>query len=116
MTNTTLPVRSSALGAVAEDSGALDFRRRPRPGEDLIQGFLFFCGALSIVTTLGIVVVLGRESWLFFGSPDVDLGEFFGTTVWQPAIGKFGIWALANSTLITSLIAMLVSAPLGLSA
>ena len=32
--------------------------------------------------------------------------EFFTTTKWQPAIGKFGIWALVNATLMTSLIAV----------
>ena len=90
--------------------------KRPRIGEALIQGFLLFCGALSIFTTLGIVVVLGREAWLFFRRPEVDLREFFGSTVWQPAIDLFGIWPLVNATLMTSLAAMLVAAPLGLSA
>lgn len=93
-----------------------DLRKRPRLGESLIQGFLFFCGGLSIITTLGIVYVLGREALLFFQRPEVTLADFFFTTTWQPAIGKIGIWALANATLMTSLIAMLVSAPLGLSA
>jgi phosphate transport system permease protein len=37
-------------------------------------------------------------------------------TKWQPQIGEFGIWPLLTSTLMTSLIAMLVAAPLGLGA
>ena len=32
----------------------------------MIQGLLFFCGALSIFTTLGIVYILGNESLAFF--------------------------------------------------
>lgn len=91
-------------------------QKKSRPGEMIIQGFLFLCGLLSIFTTLGIVVVLGRESWLFFGSPEVNFFEFITGTTWQPAIGKFGIWALLTSTLITSAIAMLVAIPLGMSA
>ncbi|HYN89513.1 MAG TPA: phosphate ABC transporter permease subunit PstC [Ardenticatenaceae bacterium] len=93
---------------------AVDLRRRTRPGESLIQGFLFFCGALSILTTAGIVVVLGREALLFFQDEAVTLLEFFGSTRWQPAIGHFGVWPLVTATLTTTVIAMLVALPLGL--
>ena len=92
-----------------------DLRKQPRVGEAVIQGFLFICGALSILTTLGIVYVLGREAWLFFRLDEVTLTEFFTSTKWQPAIGDFGIWPLVNSTLTVSVIAMLVALPLGLS-
>ncbi len=91
-------------------------RRKSRPAEGAIQAFLFLAGALSIVTTIGIVLVLGRESLLFFQSPDVTLVGFLTGTQWQPAIHRFGLWPLATSTLITSAIAMLLSLPLGLSA
>jgi phosphate transport system permease protein len=84
-------------------------------GESVIQGFLLFSGLISILTTLGIVFVLGKESWLFFGSGQVDLREFFTTTVWQPTIGRFGILPLVNATFMTTSIAMLVAIPLGLS-
>jgi phosphate transport system permease protein len=45
----------------------------------------------------------------------VTLLEFFGKTEWNPQIGKFGIWALVNATLMTSLIAIIVALPIGLS-
>jgi len=96
-------------------SGNQPLRKRHRPGEAIIQGFLFLCGALSILTTIGIIYVLGRESWLFFGSPEVNILEFFSNTTWQPAIGEFGIWPLVTATLITSAIAMLFALPLGLA-
>jgi phosphate transport system permease protein len=44
----------------------------------------------------------------------VTLREFFGKTEWNPQIGKFGIWALVNATLMTSAIALTVALPLGL--
>ena len=88
--------------------------KRPRIGEMLIQGFLFLCGAISILTTIGIVYELGKEALLFFRSPDVSLFEFFTSTHWQPAILDFGIWPLVLATIFTSLIAMLVALPLGL--
>ncbi|MFW5942278.1 MAG: phosphate ABC transporter permease subunit PstC [Chloroflexota bacterium] len=89
--------------------------KRPRIRESIIQGFLFLCGAISIFTTLGIVYELGKESWLFFGSPDVSIVEFFTSTRWQPRISAFGIWPLVTATLTTSAIAMLVALPLGLA-
>ncbi len=93
-----------------------DLAKRPRLGETIIQVFLFLCGAVSILTTLGIVYELGKEAWLFFGSPDVSLLEFFGSTKWQPSIGQFGIWPLLTATLVTSFFAMLIALPLGLAA
>ena len=107
-------------GAESQDAAAvgggpqLDLRRKPRFTETLIQGFLFLCGAISILTTLGIVVILGRESLLFFANEEVNLLRFFGGTEWQPAIGRFGIWPLVTATFMASLIAMAVALPLGL--
>jgi phosphate transport system permease protein len=41
-------------------------RKRPRMSEATIQGILFLCGAVSILTTIGIVYGLARESLSFF--------------------------------------------------
>ena len=41
-------------------------RKKPRINEFLIQSFLFLCGAVSILTTVGIVYELGKESMNFF--------------------------------------------------
>ncbi|MGQ0848012.1 MAG: phosphate ABC transporter permease subunit PstC, partial [Actinomycetota bacterium] len=75
-----------------------DLRRRSHPVEALIQGLLFVAGALSILTTIGIVVELGREAWLFFGNPDVSIGQFLTGTEWQPSTGRFGILPLVLAT------------------
>lgn len=96
-----------------ERAGTLSFRRRSRPAERLIQAFLFFCAAISILTTVGIMVVLGTESAGFFR--EVSLVDFFTGAEWQPAIGKFGIAPLFIATLTTSLTAMAVALPLGLA-
>ena len=75
---------------------------------------MWLCNAISILTTVGIIFVLGREALLFFRRPEVGLSEFFGTVKWQPAIGEFGIWPLIFATLLTSLLAMMVALPIGL--
>ncbi|HMN30771.1 MAG TPA: phosphate ABC transporter permease subunit PstC [Caldilineaceae bacterium] len=95
--------------------GEVDLRRRSRWSESIIQGFLLACGALSIATTVGIIFVLGKETWLFFSDPAVSLVEFFTKTTWQPAIGEFGIWPLVTATMLTSVVAMLIALPLGLA-
>ncbi|NMB67622.1 MAG: phosphate ABC transporter permease subunit PstC [Chloroflexi bacterium] len=95
---------------------AIRLKRQTRIGENLIQGFLFLCGVISIFTTIGIVFELGKESLLFFSTPEVNLIEFFTTTTWQPSIGKFGVLPLVNSTLMTTIFAMLIALPLGLAA
>jgi phosphate transport system permease protein len=93
-----------------------DLLKRTRRGEGLIQVLLVASGVLSIATTIAIVYILARESWLFFGAPEVSLVEFLTGTVWQPSNGEFGVWPLLNSTLRTSAIAILVAFPLGLAA
>jgi phosphate transport system permease protein len=91
-------------------------RKRPRPLEGAIVSSLFVAGALSIAITLGIIYELGKESLLFFQDERVDLMEFFGTTVWQPQAGSFGIWPLILGTMLITVIALIVAVPLGLAA
>ncbi len=174
-----------------ENASHIDLRKKRRFGESIIQALLFLAGAFSILTTVGIVYELGKESLTFFTrelweqsnkeldvaiyefddeftvsesgralavdeiiridaedmlitavdgltltvergyrdtvvashdgeteiftSRRVSLWEFFTGTDWNPQIGKFGLWALLNATLMTTGIAMLVALPIGLS-
>jgi phosphate transport system permease protein len=186
--------RSEVLMAqtIYEDASIqTNLRKKRRLGEGIIQTLLFLCGVISILTTIGIVYVLGKESLNFFmnqmweetnkpivyaitpedtlirvgdqGAPlteetiirigkenmfinaihgnniqvergyeqtrsdsheagseiyqerRVSLFEFFTGTKWIPQIGKFGILPLINATVMTSLSAMLVALPIGLS-
>ncbi len=90
--------------------------KKPRRGEAVIHAFLFICGAVSILTTLGIIYELGKEALLFFGSPEVKLLDFLTQTTWQPSIGKFGVLPLVNATLMTTVFAMIIALPVGLGA
>ena len=108
--------KASNVSFSSADTGQtrLSLRKKNRRGESLIQGFLFFCGAVSIATTLGIVYELGKEALLFFQSPGVNLWEFLTGTKWQPHIQAYGILPLVNATLMTTFFAMLIAIPLGL--
>jgi phosphate transport system permease protein len=80
--------------------------------ELFIRWFLKASAVLSIFITIGIIVILGKESLLFFQR--VSLIEFLTSTKWQPMIDEFGVLPLLNATLMTSFTAMLVAAPIGL--
>jgi phosphate transport system permease protein len=87
-----------------------------RPGEDAVKAFLMLCSLISVLTTIGILIALLSETIGFFG--DVDIGEFFTTSVWTPlfADAQFGVWPLVWGTLMTTGIALIVAVPLGLGA
>ena len=93
-------------------------RSSRRLSERVIGIILFICGSLSILTTVGIVLVLMIEAIQFFRL--VSLWEFVSGTVWTALFhrdnrpGEFGIWPLISGTLMISFIAMLVAMPLGL--
>jgi len=91
-------------------------RKKHHLGETIIHVLLFLSGAISILTTIGIVFELTKESLLFFSSDGVNLIEFFTTTAWQPTIGNFGVLPLINATVMTSFFAMIIAIPLGLAA
>lgn len=93
----------------------INLRRKPRWGERIIQGLLFLSGFFSIFITLGIVYELGKEALLFFQMPGVDLLATLTSVEWKPHVNKFGIWPLLNATLMTTLIAMAIAIPLGMS-
>lgn len=183
-----LPAREENASGYDRSS---DLRKKRRWGEFFIQALLFLSGAISILTTVGIVYELGKESLSFFtnqnweqtnrtlktsigpsdtqfnigtsgftleegdtlrvedeimeltaiseGIVTVERGaqntevtdhhtssevylssnptlvKFFTGTKWNPQIGEFGIWPLLNASFFVSLIAMLVSLPLGLA-
>jgi phosphate transport system permease protein len=91
-------------------------RRRVRPDELIIQPILFVCAGISVLTTLGIVLVLLGESSLFFR--EVSLVRFLKEREWTPLFSekKFGIAPLVCGTLLTSAIALLTATPLGILA
>ena len=90
-----------------------------RPGreaasEQAIQAALFFCAALSVFTTLGIVGILLFETVAFFR--EVSLWRFLTDLQWTPLFAdkQFGILPLVSGTFLTALIAVSVAMPVGL--
>ncbi|MFZ5876044.1 MAG: phosphate ABC transporter permease subunit PstC [Nitrospirota bacterium] len=82
--------------------------------ERAVHVVLLLCGALSIVTTLGIVAVLLLETAAFFR--EVSVLEFLTDTQWTPLFAEkhFGILPLVCGTVLTAGIAIMVALPIGL--
>ena len=91
-------------------------KKTPRIGESIIEASLFIAGIASVLVTIGIVFILVKDALAFFFFFEVTIFGFFTDTIWQPQIGRFGIWPLLSATLMVSFIGMLVALPLGLAA
>jgi phosphate transport system permease protein len=91
-------------------------RARQKVRERIIEAVLFLAAASSVLVTLGIIGVLLYESASFFAH--VPLKDFLTDTMWTPlfADAHYGILPLITGTLLSTLVALFVAAPLGLIA
>lgn len=82
--------------------------------EKLIQKILFLCASISILTTLGIILVLSIETISFF--EEVSIFEFLFGTEWRPLLRpqSFGILPLINGTLMITILSGIIALPIGL--
>ncbi len=83
--------------------------------EKIIEGILLLSATVSILTTVGILWVLLSESSVFFTK--VSIWDFLTDTQWTPLFADkhFGIMPLVAGTMLTSLIAIAVALPIGLT-
>jgi phosphate transport system permease protein len=81
--------------------------------ERIIEFILFLAACVSVATTIGIVVILLKESFVFF--QHISLWDFLTDTQWTPlfADAHYGIMPLLSGTLVSSMVALLVAIPLG---
>lgn len=112
MATASIASDTAARGAakLAEFAAAKKARQRR---ERLIEAVLLAAASVSVLTTLGIVYILIRESLSFFAA--VPLWDFLTDTQWTPlfADAHFGISVLMAGTLSSSLVALSVAIPLG---
>ncbi|NNE07922.1 MAG: phosphate ABC transporter permease subunit PstC [Gemmatimonadetes bacterium] len=82
--------------------------------EEGIRIGLFLCALVSVITTIGIIVVLARETISFFGV--VPVHEFLFGLEWRPLLKpkSFGVLPLVCGTAMIVVGASLIALPLGL--
>jgi phosphate transport system permease protein len=83
--------------------------------EKIIELLLKLSGLVTVLTTVGIIWVLFSESFSFF--KEVSLIDFLTDDQWTPLFAnkRFGIMPLISGTLLTTVIALSVALPLGLT-
>lgn len=83
--------------------------------EIAIEKALFFCALASVLTTLGIVLVLIFETFSFF--EEVSILDFLTSTKWAPTYRPqhFGVLPLINGTLMIAVGAGIIAIPLGIA-
>jgi phosphate transport system permease protein len=104
----------AALGGQAPVTLDLSGARSRDASEKFVGGVLWLCGALSILTTVGIVIILVQQASLFFAQ--VPITDFLFGTTWTALFKTplYGVLPLVSGTLMITLVAMIVAVPLGL--
>ncbi|MGK7371623.1 MAG: phosphate ABC transporter permease subunit PstC [Candidatus Halalkalibacterium sp. M3_1C_030] len=83
--------------------------------EKIIEKLLALCALLTILTTIGIILVLLVEAIAFF--QEVSIVDFLTDTQWTPLFTQksYGILPLLSGTFLTTVIAITVALPVGLT-
>ncbi|HEU4464289.1 MAG TPA: phosphate ABC transporter permease subunit PstC, partial [Gemmatimonadota bacterium] len=102
---TLLEARPGSSYAAGGPPRGLRGARARTAKESAIGGVLFAAGAISILTTIGIIAVLVWESAAFFRR--VSITEFLTGTVWTPLFTPqhFGVLPLLAGSLLVALVA-----------
>jgi phosphate transport system permease protein len=85
-------------------------------GEFAVTLFLLSCTTVTVLTTVGIVLVLGVEAFHFFRTSGVGLGEFLTGTVLKPdgRPPRYGVLPLVWGTFAIAAGSSFIALPVGL--
>ncbi len=84
--------------------------------EAAVTVFLFFCAAVTVLTTAGILLVLGVETVRFFRTSGVGVTDFLFGSVLRPDADPplYGVLPLAWGTFVVAAGSSLIALPIGL--
>ncbi|MFN7696017.1 MAG: phosphate ABC transporter permease subunit PstC [Burkholderiales bacterium] len=107
---TTDALAVTANAKLAEFAATKKARQRR---EKAIEAVLFLAASVSVLTTLGIVYILVRESISFFAN--VPLSDFLFDDQWTPLFddAHYGIMVLLSGTITSSFVALCIAIPMG---
>jgi len=102
-------------GVTPPDLSELRRRSSRRWHEEGIKGVMFVCALLSVVVTIGIIVVLATEAAPFFRH--ISIWEFLTDRRWFPLLEPrhFGVLPLLGGTLLIVIGSALLGIPVGLA-
>ncbi|WP_435155013.1 phosphate ABC transporter permease subunit PstC [Haladaptatus sp. DFWS20] len=100
-------------------------RRTGNSSRELLARLFFLtCALLSIITTVGIVLLLLNETSRFFSETawivgstkeTISMVDFFTKTTWRPGNGQFGVLAPLTGTLMVTIGSAVIALPLGVA-
>lgn len=107
------PIEAIDVGAGRWPGRRLARRKLRQAKERAIETILMLAALVSVAVTVGIVVILIRESLAFF--EHVPLRQFLTDTQWTPLFSEahYGILPLLSGTLVSAAVALGVAIPLG---
>jgi phosphate transport system permease protein len=90
--------------------------RRRKIRERAIETVLFLAASSSVLITASIMVILLYESYSFFRQ--ISIVDFLTDTMWTPLFAnpRYGILPLLSGTLTSTIVALCIAVPLGLTA
>lgn len=105
---------AGTIGTVETKKAANNRIKRMKLSNVVAKNILFLFAIITILTTLGIIVSLLKDSIGFFSQ--VSLKEFLFGKVWTPLFSEpsFGVLPLVFGTLLITLISAMISIPVGL--
>jgi phosphate transport system permease protein len=103
--------------ADSESTSLVDYGllRRQHLVEKSAGLFLMACAAVSVFTTIGIIVILLTEALRFFSTESVT--DFLFNSKWTALFENdqsFGVLSLVSATVMITLLSMIVAVPIGL--
>ena len=112
-----IPGAGPALGlapATGEGRASLGSAGAGRFGDTIVRTLCLVCAVISVLTTLGIVIVLGKEAFAFFR--EVSPAKFYFGTEWSPQSNpaSFGVLPLVSGTFLITVGSALIALPMGL--
>lgn len=89
-------------------------KRSKKSHENKIKSILLILASISVLTTIGIVAILSKETIAFFG--EISIVEFLTGTEWTALFAnpKFGVLPLVGGTLMIAIYGSIVAIPIGL--
>jgi phosphate transport system permease protein len=104
---------ASTATAVPSSGGTRRFFKRLQDGDEIAHLITLIFAASVLV----IAVVLVIELWIHSAPSRQKFGfNFFFTQTWDPISGQFGALPYIYGTIVTSIVALVISVPLGVGA
>ncbi|MFQ5543817.1 MAG: phosphate ABC transporter permease subunit PstC [Nitrospiria bacterium] len=82
--------------------------------DKFLEGALLLCVSVTVITTICVVIILGKETLSFFSS--ISIIDFLFGTRWEPLLEpkSFGVLPLVSGTFLIVIGAMVIALPSGL--